>query len=288
MQFLKELKNKFIKNDENEHMKAYAAQSALYVLISLVPCILLLLTLIQYTPVTKGNILSAVVEIFPSTINVMLVSIINEVYSQSTTIIPLTAVVTMWSASRGVLAMSNGLNFIYGQSETRGYIYLRLRAALYTVVFLVTIVMTMVLLVFGNSISFLVSEYLPLFTSVIDFVISIRVVVALWFLSVVFTMAYTFLPNTKLSFFEQIPGAVFTTICWLLCSLVFSIYLDIFRGFSAMYGSLTTIVLIMLWLNSCMYLLLLGAKINVMILGDELEISDKFKGKRGRRTKEEC
>lgn len=280
MKFINELKYKLIKNNDNEHMKAYASQSALYVLISLVPCILLLLTLIQYTPVTKSNILSVVVELFPSTINVMIVSIINEVYSQSTTVIPLTALVTMWSASRGILAMSNGLNFVYGQMETRGYIFLRLRAALYTVIFLATIVFTMVLLVFGNSISFFAAEYIPLLTPVIEFIISIRVVAALWFLSFVFTMAYTFLPNRKGSFVDQIPGAVFATICWLICSLAFSIYLDLFRGFSAMYGSLTTVVLIMLWLNICMYFLLLGAKINVLIAGEELEIPDKIKRKK--------
>lgn len=286
MRFIKDIRNKFVKNDDNEHMKAYAAQSALYVLMSLVPCILLLLTLIQYTPVTKSNILSAVVELFPSTINVMIVSIINEVYSQSTTVIPLTAVVTMWSASRGVLAMSNGLNFVYGQKETRGYVLLRLRAALYTGIFLVTIVFTMVLLVFGNSISFFVAQYIPILTPLIELLISIRVVAALWFLSFVFTMAYTFLPNAKVSFFEQIPGAVFATICWLVCSLAFSVYLDLFRGFSAMYGSLTTIVLIMFWLNFCMYFLLLGAKINVMIAGDELEIPDKIRRKKSENYEE--
>lgn len=286
MQFINKLRERFKFNSQNEHMKAYAAQSALYVLISLVPCILLLLTLIQFTPVTKSNILSAVVEIFPSTINVMLVSIINEVYSQSTSVIPLTAVATMWSASRGVLAMSNGLNFVYGQTETRGYVFLRLRAALYTVVFMATIVFTMVLLVFGNSISFLVAQYIPILMPIIELLISVRVVAALWFLSFVFTMAYTFLPNAKLSFIDQIPGAVFTTICWLFCSLIFSIYLDLFRGFSAMYGSLTTIVLVMLWLNFCMYFLLIGAKINVMILGDELDMPDKMKLKKFHRKEE--
>lgn len=271
MQFIKKLKEQFINDSENEHMKAYAAQSALYVIISLVPCILLLLTLIQYTPVTKGNIISAVVELFPNTINVLLISLINEVYSQSTSIIPLTAVVTMWSASRGVLAMSNGMNFVYGQTETRGYIYLRIRAAIYTVIFLVAIVLTMVLLVFGNSISFFAAKYIPFLTPIIEFIISIRVVTALWFLIFVFTTAYTFLPNTKVPFTKQVPGAIFASISWLLCSLVFSVYLQLFRGFSAMYGSLTTIVLIMFWLNFCMYFLLLGAKINVMLLGDELD-----------------
>lgn len=279
MKIINNLKDKIFKYEDNQHMSAYASQAALYVIISMVPCILLLLTLIQYTPVTKGNILSAVVELFPSTVNVLLVSIINEVYNQSISVIPLTALVTMWSASRGVLSVSGGLNYVYGQNETRGYIFLRLRAALYTVIFLMAIVLTMVLLVFGNSISYLATQYVPLLVPIIEFVISIRVVAVLCFLCLVFTLAYTVLPNTKVDFFKQIPGAIFASLGWLVSSLVFSVYLDIFRGFSAMYGSLTTIVLVMIWLNICMYLLLLGGKINMMILGDELIIVDKIKEK---------
>lgn len=264
------IRERYLTNEENYSLRAYGSQAALYVIISLVPCILLLLTLIQYTPATKGDLIEVVVDVFPTTINATIVSIVNEVYSKSTTVIPLTAIVTVWSASRGVLAMTNGLNHVYGQHETRGYIYLRLRSAVYTIIFLGAIVLTLILLVFGNSISLFVNQYAPLITPVIDFLISIRVIIAMCVLTLVFASAYTFLPDAKLSYSKQIIGSVFASICWLTCSLVFSVYLDVFKGFSDMYGSLTTIVLIMLWLDFCMYFMLLGAKINMLIYGDVL------------------
>lgn len=262
---------RYISEEENNHMRAYAAQGALYVIMSMVPCIMLFLTLIQFTSITKANILLAVQELFPETIDTLVVTIVNEVYSQSISIIPITAVLTIWAASRGVLAMTNGMNYVYGSKETRGYIYLRIRSGLYTVIFLAAIVFTLVLLVFGNSISIIVSEYIPLIMPLIDAIISIRVVFALGFLSLVFATAYTFLPNTKLSLLKQFPGAIVSSLCWLICSFAFSMYLDIFKGFVDMYGSLTTIVLIMLWLNYCMYFMLLGAKLNVLLFSNKEE-----------------
>lgn len=266
------IRKKFIDDIENNHLRAYSAQGALYVIMSMMPCILLFLTLIQYTPVTQENILTAVLEVFPGTINGMIVSIVNEVYSQSTSVIPITAVVTMWSASRGVLAMTNGMNYVYGGDETKSYIYLRIRSTIYTVIFLMAIVLTLALLVFGNSISMAINSYVPLISPLVDAIISIRVVLAICFLTLVFATAYTFLPDKKLNFIKQFPGAIFTTLCWLFCSLAFSMYVDIFKGFSDMYGSLTTIVLIMLWLNYCMLFMLIGAKLNVLIQEGKIRI----------------
>ena len=64
---------------------------------------------------------------------------------------------------------------------------------------------------------------------------------------------------------REIPGAIFTAIGWMVVSWVFSIYLDIFNGFSSMYGSLTTIVILMLWLYFCMYSILLGGEVNKLM-----------------------
>ena len=64
---------------------------------------------------------------------------------------------------------------------------------------------------------------------------------------------------------KQLPGAVFTACGWQLISFVFSIYLDVFTGFSTMYGSLTTIILILLWFYMCMYVILLGGEINALL-----------------------
>lgn len=253
----------FRENVDKGHMKAYAASAAFFLVISLVPCILLMLTLIQYTPVSQSFILETALEVFPSNINVMIATIVTEVYNKSTSAISITAIIALWSGGKGVLSITSGLNWVYGSDETRGYIYLRIRSAIYTLVFVVAIVMTLLLLVFGNSIAIFVIRYLPILEPVMQLIIDLRVLVSLAILIVVFMIIYKFLPDMKVRIRNQLPGAAFAAVGWLACSFAFSVYVDFNSGFANMYGSLTTIVLIMLWLYFCMYIVLIGAKINV-------------------------
>ena len=69
---------------------------------------------------------------------------------------------------------------------------------------------------------------------------------------------------------------------WLLLSFFFSVYLDVFKGFTSMYGSLTTIILIMLWLYGCMYIILLGGEINAL-LENFAETGRQFEKRRKRK-----
>ena len=73
------------------------------------------------------------------------------------------------------------------------------------------------------------------------------------------------MPNKRGKPLRQLPGAIFTALGWVFASFLFSIYMDIFKGFSNMYGSLTTIIIIMLWLYFCMYVMLLGGELNDMV-----------------------
>lgn len=250
------------------HISAYAAQAAFFWVLSLIPIILLLLTLVQFTPITKADVMTAAYEFFPTPIRATIISIINEVYNQSRAVIPLTALVAIWSAGKGTLAMTNGLNCIYNVEETRNYVILRVRAAFYTIVLVVSILLTLILLGFGNSISLLVNQYIPVFSYVTDFIIEIRTIAIICVLIAFSLCIYKFLPNNakcQRKIKNQLAGAFFTSFGWTLASFVISIYMDIFKGFSNMYGSLTTIVLIMLWLYASMYIMLIGGEINVLV-----------------------
>ena len=255
------------------HVGAYAAQSAFFFVLSLIPIILLLMTMVQYTPLTRGDVMTAVTEVFPKTVTPFLLSIINEVYSQSTAIIPVTILVALWSAGRGVLAITSGLNCIYQSKETRNYFYLRLRASVYTVLFLLVIISCLLLAVFGNRISIFVEINAPVLQKAVDFLIRIRTSLTVGVMMLFCMLLYRFLPDVKIrtKWKHQIPGSVFSAIGWQIISLIFSVYLDIFEGFSTMYGSLTTIVLVMLWLYFCMYMILLGGVINITIFKDNLD-----------------
>ena len=255
--------NRLLVSDADDHTGAYAAMSAFFFVLSLIPIILLLLTLVQYTPLTKVDVMSAVANVVPDSITPAILAIVNQVYNQSVAVIPITVLVAMWSAGRGVLAMTAGLNCIYKSHETRNYIFLRIRATFYTVSFLVVIVVTIVVLGFGNSISLFVEEHIPIASHVTQFMIEIRTITIFFGLIVFSLCIYKFLPNRKDRLFAQLPGAVFTAAGWLLTSFFVSKYMEIFKGFEDMYGSLTTIVLIMLWLYFSMYIMLLGGKVNV-------------------------
>lgn len=245
------------------HVGAYAAQAAYFFMLSLIPIILLLLTMVRYTPVTKADVMTAVVQVFPSSVDSLITSIVNQVYNQSSTVIPITVLVALWSAGKGVLSISTGFNTIFGCPETRNYIYLRIRATFYTVLFLMAIILLLVMSVFGNSLNIFITSHIPAIKHVADKLIELRIIVTPIVVMGFLLLIYKFLPNRKDLFRKQIPGAVFTAIGWLVISWIFSVYLDIFKGFSDMYGSLTTIVLIMLWLYFCMYCILVGAQINI-------------------------
>ena len=159
----------------SHHTGAFAAQAAYFFVLSLIPIFMLLLTMVQFTPVTKADVMEAVLPVFPSTVSPMIESIVNQVYMTSGTIIPLTILVALWSAGKGVLSVTYGLNCIYQNTETRNYFYLRARACMYTFLFLVAIMLSLVLSVFGNSISVVVYEHAPLISKAIHKIIQLRI-----------------------------------------------------------------------------------------------------------------
>lgn len=253
----------------SHHTSAYAAQAAYFFVLSLIPIIILLLTLVQFTPVTQEDVMQAVLQVFPSSVEGLIAMLVTQVYNQSGSIIPFTILMALWSAGKGVLSMTSGLNCVYENTETRNYIFLRIRASVYMVIFILAIVLSLLLSVFGNSISMLLNEHVPLLRHVTEFIIRIRTLLILGVLTVFWDLVYKYLPNRKdgikTTMKQQLPGAVFTACGWQLISFVFSIYLDVFTGFSTMYGSLTTIILILLWFYMCMYVILLGGEINALL-----------------------
>ena len=249
----------------SHHVGAYAAQTAYFLMLSLIPIILLLLTLIKYTPVTKADVMTAVIQVFPSSVDSLITSIVNQVYNQSMGVVPLTLIVTLWSAGKGVLALTTGLNCVYKCNETRNYVILRVRATVYTVMMILVIIFLLVLAVFGNTLNIFIGRHIPIMAGIADKMLELRSIITPIVMIIFSLIIYKFLPNRKCKFWSQIPGAVFATTGWMIISWIFSVYVDIFKGFSSMYGSLTTIVLIMLWMYFCMYSTLLGGEVNMRL-----------------------
>ena len=250
----------------DDYVPTFSAQAAFFIFISFFPFVMFLLTLIQYLPVTESELLALIRSVLPSGINTYIASIVHDIYFQpAKTIISITAITTLWSASRGFLAVVKGLNTVYGINETRNYIRLRITSAIYTLAFAVIIVVSLGLLVFGNRLYLIISTQFPLINDLAVAIIGLRTIFSLALYTGLFLLLYIVIPNRKTKFLNELPGAMIAATGWMLYSYLYSIYIDNFARYSAMYGSLTAIVLLMLWLYFCMYILFIGAEINVLL-----------------------
>lgn len=255
---------KIFANMSNDHVSEFSAQCSYYTILSFIPFVILLITLIQYTNIDQQTLFDVISKIIPSSMNEFVLGIVREVYSKSIGTISISIIFTLWSAGKGLYALTKGLHSVYninGEKE-KSMIYLRLRSIIETIIFIVLIMVGMVLLVFGNSLISIIKEHFGGFENytLISSIIAELIFVFATF--VIFLFLYKFMPKHRVTFKSQIPGAVFGAIALNVISFVFSKYLDIFKGFSITYGSLTTLMLVMMWTYSCFYSLFLGAELN--------------------------
>ena len=258
----------FIKKINNDGISALSAHAAFFVLISFFPFVMFLLTLLSYFPNFSETLPSVNLSFLPSAVSSMIVQAFSELSDRANgTILSVTVVLAIWSASRGILSIMRGLNSIHNIRETRNYIVTRIMATGYTIVFAVLLLVMILIFVFGNQLTLLLVERFPTLGDFALLIISFRTAVGISVLILFFLLIFISLPNRKTSFWCELPGAVLTATGWVGFSFLFSFYVNNFSNYTAIYGSLTAIVLCMLWLYACMYILFIGAEIN-SILGN--------------------
>ena len=246
------LVTRFLAKCQKDKINAYSAQIAFFIILSIIPFLMVFSSMLQYTSITEDMVFEIIERVMPQYVAPFLVTLVKEIYTRSMGIISVTAIIAIWSAAKGI------------QYMTRNWFVLRFWAVIYTIVFLVAIVFTLVVLVFGNSLRHLAADYLPFIAHLVKIIIKFRGLILLLLLILFFDVIFTALPNTKLTFKSQLPGATACAAAWYVFSFGLSIYVDYFNGFS-MYGSLTTIALIMLWLYFCMYIMMMTVEFNVFL-----------------------
>ena len=246
---------------KRKNISAFAASTAFFLFLSLIPALMLLCAIIPYTPLTEANLMKAVTDIAPDTMDAMLVGMIAQVYDKSVGIISVSAIVTLWSAGKGILALMRGLNAVNDVEESRNYFVLRLVASFYTVLILVLIVVSLFIMVFGNLLAEVIENMFSGSVYLFDMLLPVRILVIWAVQAVVIGCMYAYVPGRKTGLKMQLPGAVTAAVGWSFVTWGFSLYVEEFNGFTA-YGNLTTIIILMLWLYFCMYIVLAGACLN--------------------------
>ena len=241
----------------------HSASACYFLVLAAFPLLVLVLSILRYTPLELQTLIELLDRLVPAALRGAVGRLVRSTYENSSTILlSVSLLVGLWSASRSIYGLILGLNAIYGVKETRGYFHVQAMNMLYMFLFLVVLLLTLVIHVFGKAIvAMLPVDTVPVLGFLADIVNS-RYLLLLLVQTALFTAMYAALPNKRNPAVECVPGAVLASIGWQVFSAVFSLYVDNFRAYANIYGSVYAVAFCMLWLYCCMYIIFLGGAFN--------------------------
>ncbi len=262
--FLKELKKRILDMD----VTGLGAQLAFFFLLSIFPLLIFLITLLPYLNLSKDQVYQFLIRVVPAEIYVLIEETLNEILtSQNGGLLSFGLIATIWTASLGMNALINSLNKSYEVAESRPLLIARGMSILSTILLIFIIIVALVLPIFGRQIGLLLFSYLGLEAGFLEVWGIIRYTIPFIIIFIVCSVIYWIAPNVRLDVRSVLGGAAFTTIGWLVISYGFSIYINNFGNFSATYGSIGGIILLLLWLYISAMLLLIGGQFNAVMQG---------------------
>ena len=262
LQFVKDVSRKF----RDDEVIGLSAQLAYFFLLSLFPFLIFLVTLLGYLPITTADVFNLVRHYAPDQETMELIEknleIVDERHGG---LLSFGALFTIWSASNGVNAIIRALNRAYNVNENRSFLVARMMAFILTIAMVFVIIVALLLPVFGKAIGLFIFSHLGLSQTFVFLWNGIRWVLSFFIMVMVFAVLYYFAPNKHLRIKEVYLGAVFATVGWQLVSLAFSFYVNNFGNFSATYGSIGGVIVLMIWFYISAMMVILGGEINAVL-----------------------
>lgn len=250
---------------QSDDISAWAAKLTFFLLLSIFPFLIFIMELLNHITIDTESVYE-LTQLFPQEIISIFTLIIEDISNveTSSSVLPIAIVAAIWSASKGIMAIIGGLNMAYKEKETRSYIYLRALSLIYTVAFAFILLITLGFIVFGNKIIGLLMINIPVLSEWTYTIDIIRLISSVILTFLFFILLYNATPNRKIMIRDVMPGAFFATISWIFVSYFFSIYVNTSKSFSYMYGSLTSIILLLVWLYVSSTIIMLGGEINAI------------------------
>lgn len=256
--------DEFFSGMGSRRLTTYSSSCAYYLFMSLVPVIMLLVSVLQYTPLTRDVVLEAVADYVPDSLYEIVYFIVTSIYNGGRVALTVSILLTIWSASACMKALLRGMDSVYDAERKEDYIRFSLRACFYMIIFVFILMLSFFVMVYGGKILDYIEQSMPVNHS-LDFLFTLakylRFVIILALLALVFCLLYKWMPARRLKFRRQLPGAVFSSVAWAAFSFIFSFYVSLSDRFGA-YGYIGTIMVAMIWIFYCFYFLLLGGFIN--------------------------
>lgn len=242
-------------------ISAHAAHACYFIVLSVFPLLVLMLGLLRYTALQPEDLLDLLSGLIPDALLPHAWKLISGAYQNtSKVVVSISALTALWSAGRGIYGLRAGLNAVYGVTGHRGWLRTRILCAAYTILFILILLLTLILNVFGNT--------LLRFLRTSSFILPWADFAALRFFALVaaqtllFCAMFMFLPDGRRGFRESLPGALLGSCGWMSVSGLFSLYVQYFPRYANIFGSVYGVALASLWLYLCVSIVFYGGVLN--------------------------
>ncbi|WP_121664439.1 YihY/virulence factor BrkB family protein [Metabacillus litoralis] len=260
--FLKELVKRFT----NDEVPGLSAQLSYFFLLSLFPFLIFLITLLGYLPISQEDVLNTIKQFAPGESMQLINDTLNQILNDKNgKLLSFGIIATLWSASNGINAIVRAFNKAYDVEESRSFFVARGMAILLTMAMVFVIIVALLLPVFGKEIGLFIFSHFGVSAQFLTIWNTMRWLVSGIILFIVFTALYFVAPNKRLHLKDGVPGAIAATIGWIAVSLAFSYYVGNFANYSATYGSIGGIIVLMVWLYLSGMIIILGGEFNALL-----------------------
>lgn len=249
-----------------------AAEISFYLLLSVFPFLIFTISLVVYTPIIKISRYIVVLKtIIPkSAFDLISTLIQSAIDNRSFNFLILSCALTMYTMSRAILALIRGMNKSYNIRETRPYFQLLFISLIFVIMLILLLFSTMILLVFGEDLGSLLFNIIGLDQYFMKIWNLCRYAAGISMVIIVLMNLYRFTPNKRLSFKQVLPGAIVSTLCWVIASICYSYYSSNIASYDMVYGSLGGIIVLITWVYISSWSILIGSEINARLYKREI------------------
>ena len=258
---------KLISRFRYDDINGYAAQISFYLLLSLFPFLILLTVGLTQTRILDlPQVLAHLraYDIFPAAALDLVESVIQDLRIP-TGALSFYIIIVLWCASRGIRAIMNGIHMAFRTRDSHGLIASFLRSFFYTLAFAVLLISFMALVLFGDFLFSWLTQTFALHFLESWGVSLARYIIPILFMYVIYMLLYRSVPAKPLCFRDVRPGALAATLLSFSVSKIFSFYTANFANYSALYGSISGIVVTCTWMFFFSFVLVLGAELNAVL-----------------------
>ena len=269
------------KRFSRDDMTNHASSVSFWLLISAIPFLMLIITVISLVPgLDRESVTQIIYSALPDMqlLHELVDSVLSNIYvDNSGTLISLSAILTLWSASSGVYRLETAIKKACGSSHHMGYLRRRAASLVYTIFFILALVLSLALVVLGSALGSMLIAHFPLLDGPVGFLMDFNTLISGAFIFIFMTAIYRFMPSGLEDELPVLPGSLFASVSWTLASYGFSFYFTYLKNISYMYGSLGALTLLMFWLFLIICIILLGAEINATFYLYDLRSFKKLK-----------